>query len=78
VVLVDDVDVRCSRVEVVADGAEVEDLAAGGEDDAQYNRCLASITKFFRRLDKDHKRRWQCPRIQFLSSGSDEDEKLMR
>jgi len=39
----DAVDEQCSRVEVVADGAEVEDPAARGGDDAQYNRCLALL-----------------------------------
>jgi hypothetical protein len=39
------VDVQYSRVAVVGCGAEVEDPAARGGDDAQYNRCLASITK---------------------------------
>jgi len=41
-----DVDEQCSRVEVVEDGAAVEDLAASGGDDAQYNRCLALLRNF--------------------------------
>jgi len=39
----DVVDERCSRDEDVGDVAEVEDPAARGGDDAQYNRCLAVL-----------------------------------
>jgi hypothetical protein len=42
--VVDDAGERCSKVAVVVGGAEVEDPAARGGDDALYNRCLASIT----------------------------------
>jgi hypothetical protein len=55
------VDVQCSRVAVVGDDAEVEDPAARDEDDAQYNRCLASLPNL-QTIDREVQAARQCPR----------------